>query len=375
MTCHFKSLPILFLLLLAFGCSGSGSAPPTDPGRSFGLAFTPWPYDATQAAVNFSYAQIQDNADWVAHHLDQGVPWQEAFDSTPYPQGVQDELDGRIAATPIGHKVYLAITPLNGARDGLADNWANAGAEPLSAPWDTRQFDDAEVVQAFSNYALDLIGRFQPDCLNFAVEVSELALNKPTGYQSFLLMAPQVIANIRMTYPNLPLMVSIALKSPGSADATTLLAQMPAIVAMTDWVGVSVYPYAFYDHADKGDPANLPSDWLSQISALAGTKPIAIAETGWIAEDLSIPAFGLSEMSDAQKQNAYLTRLFAECDALDARFITWFTVADYDLLWSGALGSDPLAQIWRDTGLYDGLLAPRISLQTWQAQLARPTRP
>ena len=40
---------------------------------------------------------------------------------------------------------------------------------------DTRTLADQEVVDAFTAYALDLIQRFQPACLNFAIEVSELA--------------------------------------------------------------------------------------------------------------------------------------------------------------------------------------------------------
>lgn len=357
---------LALVLLVLFGCSSDTDAPAPQPAtRSFAMAFTPWPYDATLAAVSFTYAQVLDHGDWIAHHLDLGVPWEEALQGTAYPQAVEDELAGRVASTPLGKPVYLAITPLNGGRDGLALNWGINGAEPLSAPWDSRGLADVEVETAFSNYALDLIQRFQPACLNFAIEVSELAIHDAAQFQDFLDFEAAVVANIRALHPNLPLMISIALKSPGSASALALEAALPAAIAPVDWLGVSAYPYAFFEHADKGDPANLPADWLSQVTTLAGGRPIAITETGWIAQDLVVPSFSLSIPSDPAKQDAYVSELFRAAEDLDVRLITWFTVADFDALWNGALGMDPLSQIWRDTGLYDEFQQPRPALGTW----------
>ncbi len=357
------------------GCSSDAESPQEVPAsRSFAMAFTPWPYDATLDAVTFTYTQALAHGDWIAHHLDQGVPWEEAFQGTAYSQAVEDELATRVANTPVGTPVYLAITPLNFGRDGLALNWGQTGSEPLMAPWDTRTFDAPEVVAAFSNYALDLVQRFQPACLNFAIEVSELAINDPVAFQEFVTFETAVVANIRAQVPDLPLMISIALKSPNSTASQTIATAMPAAIAPLDWLGVSVYPYAFFEHADKGDPATLPEDWLSQVEELADGRPVAITETGWIAEDLDIPSLSLNVSSDAAKQAAFVAELFRESQALDARLITWFTVADFDDLWNGALGQDPLAQIWRDTGLFDGVQQPRAALEVWDLERTKTLR-
>lgn len=371
-----RAQPAMAAAVLAFlistGCSSEPDAPVlSGPTRSFGMAFTPWPHDATAAAVSFTYTEILEHGDWVAHHLDLGVPWEEALQGTPYPQAVEDELAGRVANTPMGVPVYLAITPLNGGRDGLAANWGASGAEPLPPPWDTRGFADVEVAQAFGAYAIDLVQRFQPSCLNLAIEVSELALNDPAAFTDFLTFEAAVVSTLRLNFPDLPLMLSVALKSPGSAEAQAIAAAIEPAVAQVDWLGVSVYPYAFFGHADRGDPANLPETWLSQASGLAAGKPIAITETGWIAEDLVVPAFSLDVMSDPIKQDAFVAALFREAQALEAELVVWFTIADYDDLWSGALGQDPLAQLWRDTGLFDGVQQPRRSLATWDEQLER----
>ncbi len=357
------------------GCSSEADAPQAPAAtRSFALAFTPWPYEATLDAATFTYAQALAHGDWITHQIDQGVPWEEAYQGTAYPQAVEDDLNQRVTNTPIGTPVYLAITPLNGGRDGLALNWGATGGEPLMAPWDARTFDSPEVIDAFTNYALDLIQRFQPSCLNFAIEVSELAINDATAFQEFLTFETAVVANLRAQVPDLPLMISVALKSPGSTSAQAIAAAMPAAIASLDWLGVSVYPYAFFEHAEKGDPANLPADWLSQVEALADGRPVAITETGWIAEDLVIPSFSLNVASDAAKQAAFVTELFRASNALDARLISWFTVADYDALWANTLGQDPLAQIWRDTGLYDGVQQPRPALDVWDSERSKALR-
>jgi len=364
---------LLALTACSSGDDGAGSGPVPET-RASAMAFTPWPYDATLGAVTFTYDQILANGDWVAHHLDLGVPWEEALQGDPYPAAVENELNGRVANTPMGTPVYLAVTPLNVARDGLAANWGPGGAEPLPAPWDTRDFTDPEVAQAYTAWLVDLVTRFDPACLNVAIEVSELALNDPAAFQEFLGFEAAVVADLRLQFPELPLMISVGLKSPTSASAATLRTVMPDAIDHVDWVGLSMYPYVFFDHPDKGDPANLPADWFSQGVDLANGKPVAVAETGWIAEDLVIPTFSVNVPADEGDQTRYVEALLAECERHDARFVTWFTVADFDDLWNGVLGQDPIARIWRDTGLFDGIQVSRPALGAWQARLAVPLR-
>ena len=149
-------------------------------------------------------------------------------------------------------------------------------------------------------------------------------------------------------------------------------AHIGPLVDLIDVVGISVYPYVFFDHADKGDPANLPANWFSQIQSIANGKPIAVAETAWIAERLEVPTFGVDVMANAQNQADYMTELFTEAQALDAEFVVWWALVDFDALWNGALGQDPIARIWRDTGLFDESLNQRPALDAWQQQLMLP---
>lgn len=342
---------------------------PDEQTRSFAMGFTPWPYDASIVAINFVYSEVNSKADIIAHQLDGGIPWQEALDGSAYPAAVEEELDNRIANTSLG-QVYLTLSPLNAARDNLADYWNDSGTnQALGDPWDSRDFDSEEVIQAYTNFAKHTIDRFNPTYFNFALEVSELALNDDARFDKFVVFIEQVSGSLRQAYPDLKLMLSVALKSPESGEANIINTQVSRIVRYVDVVGVSVYPYAFFGHPDKGDPANLPANWLSQIETISSGKPIAITETGWIAEQLDIPRFALDVSADGSNQNAYLRILFEQANSLELQFIIWFSLVDYDALWNGVLGQDDVARIWRDTGLYDENLNPRTALTTWQEQL------
>ena len=358
------------VLLANCGGNSGTTAPPPGSTRSFAMGFTPWPYDATTTAVDFVYNEIDTQGDIIAHHLDGGIPWQEAHDNVPYPAAVEAELNTRLAKTPVGERVYLAISPFNGARNDLADYWSTSTNQALPPAWAVRDFDSPEVVLAYTNFARDLINRFGPDYFNLGIEASELAINDPAKFNKFVLFVEQVSLTLRSEFPTVKLMISVGLKSPSSADAAVINTNVPNLVQFVDLVGASVYPYVFFDHLDKGDPANLPADWLSQLLTIANGKPVAVAETGWIAERLEIPTFGVDILANASDQNLYLETLFQQAELMQAEFIIWFSLVDYDALWNGVLNQDPIAHIWRDTGLYDQNLISRPSFDTWQRQLA-----
>ena len=377
-----RTLAFALLATAVSGCGGGGGGGsssdepdlPVPITRAFDMGFTTWPYDATVAAVSFVYTEIGARGDFVAHHIDSGIPWQAALDGTPYDPAVEAEIRGRIDNTAASQRTYLAISPFNTGRDGLAGNWGADPNEDLSAPWDARDFDSPEVITAYTNFARDMITRFEPTYFNLGIEASELLVNDLARFDRYVAFATQVSTTLRAEFPDLRLMISVALKSPGSTRADAIEANIGPLIDLVDVVGVSVYPYVFFDHADKGDPANLPVNWFSQIQAIANGKPVAVAETAWIAERLDIPTFGVDVAADAQNQADYVTELFAEARAADAEFIIWWALVDFDALWDGALGQDPLARIWRDTGLYDEALNPRLALDVWQQQLNLPKR-
>lgn len=361
-------------------CSTSGPAepgppppppPPVEATRAFAMGFTPWPYEATASAQTDVYAKLLANGDFVAHHIDGGIPWPEAYAGTAPHANVEADLLEREIRTPAGTPVYLSITPLSSPRDGLAEYWGASKAMPRPDEWAARTFDDPEVVEAFVSWSLTLIDRFDPDWFNYGIEITELAVSGTEAeVDALVTFAARVHAALRAAHPDLPIFISGGLKSPGSSDWLAVEALWKRLLPYSDYVGVSAYPYIFFDHAAKGDPDNLPAAWLTQASDLAPAKPLAIAETGWIAETLDIPQYGVTVSATPADQSAYVERLLEELEALEAELVIWFFPIDFDVLWSETLAGDPIARIWRDTGLWDEALTPRPALAEWQDWLA-----
>ncbi|MCP4230875.1 MAG: hypothetical protein GY771_12125 [bacterium] len=143
----------------------------------------------------------------------------------------------------------------------------------------------------------------------------------------------------------------------------------------SDYIAVSTYPFWEFilNVTGDSDPDKVvPPDWVSSMADLDPTKPFAVAETGYIAEDLILNDYGVYIEGSEEWQARYVEMLFDECTRLDAEFIVWFCIRDYDQFWEyfeGA-GYDEFFKTWRDTGLIDGDGKPRKSLKVWDAELA-----
>lgn len=369
-----KFIIVITAVVLCFSCSNGSTS------RSFYMGFTPWPYAATAQAITDTYSFINTEGDMVAHHFQQGIPFtaSDTLDFNTFDPAVQNEINDRISKTAPGKVIYLAIDSLNGARDDLADLWESDSNMLRPAPWDTRSFDDPEVITAYVEFSIAVIEKFRteygtlPEYFNYATEISELMINEPAKFDEFVPFAQTVYSSIKAVYPSIKMMVSIALKTPGSTEMLAAKAGFARIKNYVDVVGISTYGYAFYSHPDKGNPDNLPSDWLTQIKTIAPDKPYGVTETGWIAQNLSIPAYSLNVSGSEAFQEEYLKKLFRECNnEINAEMIIWFTSHDYDTLWTDTLGRDDLSKIWKDTGMISETFAERSSLETWKSWLGR----
>ncbi|WP_460234714.1 hypothetical protein [Aurantivibrio plasticivorans] len=375
---NFRAVLSLLSLLCLIGCGGGSSGsqssqPVVNPPatRSFSMGFTPWLYEASVTAQDLTYTRLAAHGDIVKHHLLGGVPWQQALDQTPYHPNLEAEVQNRIARTSSSTDVFLAIDSLNSERSGLALDRGEFDNMPLQGEWATRSWSSPEVIDAYINYASDMIDRFQPRYFEYGTEISELLLNDFSSYTEYLIFAEAVYGRLKATYPDLNIMVSVALKTPGGSEMQLIEDNIAAVLEFSDVVGLSVYPYVFFSHSDRGNPENLPANWLTQANEFSGGKPIAISETGWIGESLEITDFNYSAESNEGYQNGYLSLLLADANNLNASIVIWWATTDYDTLWVDTLAQDPLAKIWKDIGLYDENQLSRLALGTWDDWLAR----
>jgi hypothetical protein len=358
------------VILCLVSCGGGGSTGPGDGNaRPFAMGFTDFPSGNNLTAVLETWSVVRRDADLVVLHFDDGVPWQEAFDGSLYPQGFRDALRFKADQMPPNHRLYLAVTPISFARDRLAPHRGDQGSEPLTAPWDTLSFGSPQVIAAFAAHCSTMVAMFHPDYFAYAIEANLLYLNAPDRWGGFVDLAAAVYASIKEDHPDLPVFLTLQadayLDHPGHYQAA-----LADILPYTDYVAMSGYPYSWLGP----DPLLLREDYFSGMAAIAPGKPFAVAETAWPAETVDAP-YPLTIPASPAMQRLYVERLLAECEALDARFVCWFFTRDYDSFWQSDMQFEPdapLLRLWRDTGLYDGDGVARPALDSWRAVLVRP---
>lgn len=372
-------LPAGVLALALLACGSSTNAPPATlpaalaPGaRSFHLGFTPFPYDISREAVDFTYDRIAADADLIAIHMDNGIPWPESLSGTDFDPHILEQWEQDRSHIPDGHAVYVAITPLSIGRDSLAPYRAAADDLPLPAPWDTARFDDPDVKAAWLSYAERVIEYFQPDYLNIGIEVNLLMQNAPDRWTEYLELQRSAYTELKARHPGLPVFVSLTgpdlLAGYTAADHAAQMQALQDILPYTDYFALSLYPFMSAYGTDY------PEMMWAGLWSLNPGKPIAIAESGMIAETLRLPSYGLQFAADDSDQHRFISDLLAQAQEQRFIFLVNFVLRDYDALWQ-KMGRIEWHAIWRDTGLYDETGNPRPALEGWRATLARPFQP
>ena len=374
---------VALLCGLLFACGGSGGDDPAPPtARSYAMGFTDFPNAESVAGLEDAYAVIARDADMAVMHMDEGVPWAEAWANVKYPQAYLDALQYKVNNIPAGHVVYLALTPLNMERDGLARYRGANPNQDLTPPWDTYALNDANVIQAFTQYCLTMIDLFSPDYFAYAIEANILHTKNDAKWQEFVELAEKVYEQIKAAHRDLPVFITLQAEDFHAAPLAQTTA-IELILPYVDMIAVSSYPYMTQD-GSLIDPSNIPGDYFSALADLAPGKPFAIAETAWPAEDITDitdPA-NVFVPADPAAQQLYVKRLLEDMDQLSATFVTLFFTRDFDDMWDNVLKDDPnltqeekqLFRAWKDTGLYDGAGNPRVALDSWRATLALPRR-
>ncbi len=341
---------------------------PLPESRSFYIVLTPFSYDTTLQSIEKTYKIAKEHTDLICHHFDGGVPWPEAFEDKLYHPKVEEAIDLRLRHLQEGQKVYLAVTPING-RSSLAGYWGEKEKMERPGVWKDKDFDDPDVIKAYTNYCRRMIREFHPDFMAYGIEVNILANSNPAAFEKFLVMVEQVYGTLKEENPKLPIFLTIQIE-PFLQNEEKQREAVKRLLPYTDYIAVSSYPF-FY----KADPKELPENWFSQMADLAPEKPFAVAETGFPAEDLVLKKQNVRILGNERWQAEYVQFLFNKLNELNGEFIVWFCPVDYDLLWNKIENYvEEWYKIWRDTGLFNGNVEARLSLEVWDAWLKLPIR-
>jgi len=135
----------------------------------FGISSFPGGFSAAEQDEAFRYAREYSQVYVVQR--DNGIPWAEAFEDSPYPKAVMDDWQNFRRHRPDGAPLYLALAPLNFDRKTLIDP-----LEGSSMPRALRgkPFDDPNVMRAYLNHVRRAVEFFDPDFLNIGVEAGEI---------------------------------------------------------------------------------------------------------------------------------------------------------------------------------------------------------
>lgn len=356
---------ILFFLLagLQWQCSKSKT---TENTRSFYMGVTPWPADFTDDELNKSYQFINGHCDIVSHHFDEGIPYEEAYNNGGWPAGLIAEINTRKTKTAAGKKILLSSSALSLTRKSKApySRFSETIDASVKNRWELLQVNNDSIITAYVNYIIYLNASLQPSFINFGVESNEASWDNADFilYKDFI---SKVYQRLKLALPGKPLMVSFMV-----TELPSSLNFAQQLLAYTDYIALSAYPYTHVSSSAAGntDPSLFPANFFTRFIDLDNSKPFCFAETGYIAEDLVIPAYSLNKQGKTAWQNKYLEQICNLTNERKGKFIIWFCYKDYDAgnntLRSLGLYQD-LFSFWEDTGLTDENNNERPAYNTW----------
>ena len=341
--------------------------------RSYLLGFIPALWQQTPEGpiqddvLAYDSNVIGQNADLIAYHFDQGVPWPDAYADTftspdpPYSANVREVWGKYRSAQPPGAKVAVAITPLGLPRTRMAAYWGvgqgfilddqfnqipngpviDYEGRVLPAPWNTYALDSPQVKTAFLNYARRAIEYFKPAYLITGIEAN-LTVADPVVFAQYLELQRYVYTQLRANpaYNRVKIVVSLTaeqyvtdeLGRPALLDALmdpTLQARnldaLGQLAPYLDVVGLSLYPIKTL-YGTNTIPAWFVDNLVDQIRTVTD-KPIGVTETGYPA--VSFNVLNLYFPSDPEKQARFLRLLFSDLEKRgNVEFLIHWSVRD-----------------------------------------------
>jgi hypothetical protein len=335
------------------------------PSPLFG--FTPFPYDSTLEALTKTHDTIAPHSTLWALHYDNGIPWKEALADAPFPARIQQEWNANVRAIPPGHVVYVALAPLDKDRKSLAPASGEQEHAPMPEAFKDAALDDPNVEKAYLNYARRAVKQFHPRFLNLGIEAGQLMSRDRLRWPHFERLYAYVRAALKKEFPDVQVGISFGLGDLRSASEAK--AARP-LIANSDYVGLSFYPYASdFDEKFGAPPYRGATPWREPLAWIRAytKKPIALCETGYTTQDIDIPAFHLKMTGSSQAQAEYTRELFEIARRDRYAFVVWFLAIDYDKLYARMPAGSEVMTLWRNIGFLDGNLQPKPAWEIWKA--------
>ena len=328
----------------------------SETSRNFAMGFTSWPYAPTVAAVDDTYHFLAGHGDIYSEHIDTNIPWDAWMHDLPLPDAFVADIAGRASRRRPGSRLTLSVSLLNNARDGLAPDVDGTAPSYNS-------LDDPELENAYFKHLEYITTQLDPDYLIMALEVNELLIHAPEAWEGYKSLMSRIRLRLQERFPGLPLSESITLHNvyrPEVADPQGYVEEIVAYANGLDWVAISFYP--FFKGLRTKSEFQAAFDFLHERI----NRPIAIAETGHLSEDLDVPGLDLFIPGNRDEQRTYLETLLENAQQQEYAYVIWWTHRDYDALWEVfPENQKDLGQLWIGTGVLEENGDAKAALDAW----------
>lgn len=324
--------------------------------RNFQMGFTTWPYAPSDESVNNTYQFLGDNADIYSEHIDSEIPWDAWINDSTLPVEFTNDIASRASRVIPGVKLTVSVSLLNSSRSELASDFD--GTTPNYS-----ELNDAHIEDAYFKHLKYITNQLNPDFLIIAIEVNELLKNAPDKWEAYKLLMANIKSRVKQEFPSLSISESITLHNfyqPDVQNPSAFIEEVAEYANSMDYATISFYP--FFKGFKTKDDFQKAFDFLhEQIN-----KPIAIAETGHLSEDLSVESLDLFISGNQSEQKDYLESLITNAQNHNYEYVIWWTHRDYDELWETFPDAvKDLGKLWISTGIINEDGADKEAFATW----------
>ncbi len=328
--------------------------------------FTSFPYDFTLEAVVKTRETILPHSTLYALDFDNGIPWKEALTNAPFPARVQREWDDNANGIPKDHVVYLGLAPLDKDRKSLAP--ATGEQERIAMPKELKDapLDSDAVKKAYLNYARRAVNQFHPRFLNLGIEAGQMMSRDFGRWPQFEHLYEHVRSALKKEFPEMQIGISFGL---GDLRSSHEAKAAKTVIAASDYVGLSFYPYASsFDEKFGAPPYRGDKPWREPLAWIRAytDKPIALCETGFTSQDISVPQFALNMKGSLEAQADFTRELFEIAHHDRYAFVIWFLAIDYDALYTKMPAGSDAMKLWKNIGFIDGNFHAKPAWEIWK---------
>ncbi|NOT00718.1 MAG: hypothetical protein HOP29_08830 [Phycisphaerales bacterium] len=331
--------------------SANGSAngdPPIDPKPPVIRSNVPTPPSWDQDGMFKAFKTADETVDWIS--LTDPLEWWHATDAAPEKSRTyQNQQWQNYLIQQHKLNVFIQLDPYAPPRTGPL-------SKRLPDKLKDQTFASPAVRQAFIAESVARVKWYNASMVCLAMEINAYYDEQPDDFDNFISLFVETRNEIKKIKPDAVVLVSFQYES--------LLGRYPELGPRhkhepqwhlfekfephVDAFGLSSYPMEGMNPPRFGDPADLPDDYYSRVSAHT-KKPIVFAELGYASDD----KYGGSQ----ERQAAFLRRFGKLTDGMNLLLVNYYFLYDVQ-------GFGP---VFSSMGLLDSAGNPKKALDVWKS--------